>query len=58
MPSFLRLLDAIVTGLENDLDKERIKEMMNSAINKAAEFFNLGNKKMVKAREKAKGKAA
>ena len=57
MTCYEMLLEAIMTGLENNLGKDRIKEMMNDAINKAAEFFNLGNKKAVKAREKAaKGK--
>ncbi len=58
MTCYEMLLDAIVTGLENDLDKERIKEMMNDAINRAAAFFNLGNKKAVAARNKAQRKAA
>lgn len=53
MTCYEMLLEAIMTGLENNLGKDRIKAMMNDAINSAAEFFNLGNKKMVKAREKA-----
>ena len=58
MTCYEMLMEAIMTGIESGLDKEWVKQMMNDAINRAAEFFNLGNKKAVKAREKAKRKAA
>jgi hypothetical protein len=52
------LLDAILRSFELGLKKEEVKKAMNDAINSAAEFFGLGNKKAVAQREKAKRKAA
>jgi hypothetical protein len=52
------LLEAILRSFELGLKKEEVKKAMNDAINSAAEFFGLGNKKAVAQREKAKRKAA
>jgi len=53
MTCYELLMEAIMTGLELSLDKEQV-----DAISRAAEFFNLGNKKAVAARNKAGRKAA
>jgi len=53
MTCYEMLMEAIMTGIESGLDKERVKQMMNDAINRAAEFFNLGNKKAVAQRKKS-----
>ena len=58
MTCYELLMEAIMTGIESGLGKEQVKQMMNDAINQAAEFFNLGNKKAVAARNKAQRKAA
>ena len=58
MTCYELLMEAIMTGLELSLDKEQVKQRMNDAISRAAEFFNLGNKKAVAARNKAGRKAA
>jgi len=52
------IYETIMRCLEMGMDKDQVKQSMNDAINKAAEFFGLGNKKAVKARDKAKRKAA
>jgi hypothetical protein len=52
MTCYEMLAEAIMKAIELGLDKEEVKQMMNDAINSATEFFNLGNKKAVKAREK------
>lgn len=52
MACYEMLAEAIMKAIELGLDKEEVKQMMNDAINSATEFFNLGNKKAVKAREK------
>jgi hypothetical protein len=46
--------EAIMLCLELGLGKEETKKELNDAVAKAAEFFGLGNKKTVKARNKRK----
>jgi hypothetical protein len=46
--------EAITQCLELGLGKEETKKELNDAVAKAAEFFGLGNKKAVKARNKRK----
>jgi hypothetical protein len=58
MTCYELLMEAIMAGIESGLGKEQVKQMMNDAINRGAEFFNLGNKKAVAARMKAQRKAA
>jgi hypothetical protein len=45
--------ESIMRCLELGISKEETKKMLNEAIEKAAAFFGLGNKKAVKARGKA-----
>ena len=40
-------------AVELGLDKEQVKQLMNEAIHNAGEFFNLGNKRSVAARNKS-----
>lgn len=58
MTCYEMIMESIMDGLQSGLGKEQVKQMMNDAINRAAEFFNLGNKKAVAARMKARRKAA
>jgi hypothetical protein len=51
------LYETIMRCMEMGLDKEQVKQEMNDAINKAAEFFGLGNKKAVAARNKKRKSA-
>ena len=49
--------EAVIRCLELGLDKKEAKKALNDAIEQAAEFFGLGNKKTVQARNnKSKGK--
>ena len=57
MTCYEMLMEAIMAGIESGIGKEQVKQMMNDAINSAAEFFNLGNKKAVTARMRAQRKA-
>ncbi len=44
--------ETIMRCLELGLDKEQIKQELTNAVNKAGEFFGLGNKRAVKERER------
>ncbi len=57
MTCYEMIMESIMDGLQSGLGKEQVKQMMNDAINRAAEFFNLGNKKAVAARMKSRRKA-
>lgn len=46
------IYETITRSLELGLDKEQVKQLMNEAIYNAGEFFNLGNKKSVAARNR------
>lgn len=46
------IYETINRSLELGLDKEQVKQLMNEAIHNAGEFFNLGNKRSVAARNK------
>lgn len=57
MTCYEMIYETIMRCLEMGFDKEQVKQAMNDAINRAAEFFGLGNKKAVAARAKTnKGK--
>ena len=59
MTCYEMIYETIMRCLEMGFDKEQVKQAVNDAINQAAEFFGLGNKKAVAARNKAaKRKAA
>lgn len=47
------IYETINRSLELGLDKEQVKQLMNEAIHNAGEFFNLGNKRSVAARNKS-----
>lgn len=47
------IYEAVYRSLEMGLDKDDAKQMVNNAVERAAEFFGLGNKRMVSARNKA-----
>ena len=49
---YQKMEEAILFGLEHQLDREDIKRLINEAIESAAAFFGLGNKQAVKARSK------
>lgn len=49
---YQKMEEAILFGLEHQLDKEDIKRLINEAIASAAAFFGLGNKQTIKARSK------
>jgi len=50
---YQKMEEAILFGLEHQLDKEEIKRLINEAIESAAQFFDLGNKKAIQRRAKA-----
>ena len=50
---YQKMEEAILFGLEHQLDKEDLKRLINEAIESAAAFFGLGNQKAVKRRAKA-----
>lgn len=52
MTCYEMIYETIMRCLELGFDKEQVKQAMNEAINKAAEFFGLGNKRAVSARNK------
>lgn len=52
MTCYEMIYETIMRCLEMGFDKEQVKQAMNDAINRAAEFFGLGNKKAVAARTK------
>lgn len=56
MTCYEMIHETIIRCLELGLDKEQVKQELSTAIEKAGEFFGLGNKKAVKARERAKKK--
>lgn len=48
------IYEAVMNALQMGLEKEDAKKMLNDAIDRAAKFFGLGNKKTVAKRAKAK----
>lgn len=48
------IYEAVMSAMQLGLEKEDAKKMLNDAIDRAAEFFGLGNKKSVAKRAKAK----
>ncbi len=52
------IYETIMRSLELGLDKDELKKTLNDALNRAGDFFELGNKKAVAARNKVQRKAA
>lgn len=50
---YQKMEEAILFGLEHQLDKEDLKRLINEAIESAAAFFGLGNQKAIQRRTKA-----